>query len=263
MTAPNHGTRARYNTPHSCRCDACKVAGRRYRKRRFLDLELGTTRLVDAGPVRAHLEAAKAMGVAVKEMAAAAGVTRSVAQEVYVGQPRVDATAAARILAVDPNVVRRRGRCMVDSTGSVRRVRALASLGWTGKDMSSGLRVSRATITRLLHGADEINAATRDAVTAGYRRMLTRQPPAATARQREDSARARNVARRNGWAGPLAWDDIDHDEAPVDVAPYRPAPKPMRALELAEMGLGNAEIAVRLGVSAYTVRDYLRWRVAA
>lgn len=36
---PAHGTRTRYNAPHSCRCNGCRAAEARYQKRRTLRLE--------------------------------------------------------------------------------------------------------------------------------------------------------------------------------------------------------------------------------
>lgn len=251
---PSHGTRARYNTPHSCRCGRCKEAARRYRKRRHLNLEQGKSRLVDAGPVKRHLIAAKLAGVSVKEIARAANVGPSVAQEAYHGQhARISAETAARILAVDIASIRANGWSLVDATGSIRRVRALSSLGWTGRDIATGLRISRPTVTRLLAGTFEVASGVRDAVTVGYRRMLTQAPPARTSRQRTDSAMTRRRAAEKGWVGPLAWEDIDNDEQPLELEPWEAGPVIDTIRDLEHQGLTRDGIAGRLGVKRRTV----------
>lgn len=264
MTTPNHGTRARYNTPHSCRCGACKVANGKYRKLRAADRAQGRNRRTDATPVREHLWYLADQGVSPRDVARAARVSDSVVYETRNGRHKnLDKRIAAALLAVTPKTARARGNALVDSTGTVRRVRALAVQGWNASRMADRLEVAHDTTCRLLAGRGTVTADVRDRIAVGYRRLVTERPPEWTARDKYEADRARDLARRNGWAGPLAWDDIDNDAAPVDVAPYRPASKPMQAFELAEMGLADVEIATRLGVKPYTVRDYLSRRVAA
>lgn len=262
MSVPSHGTRARYNAPNSCRCDACRAAGKQYRTRRALAELADAPSMVDATRAREHLLNAQANGVPVRTMAARTGLNESTLQEIRCGRrTRTSRATSDRILttSIRPE---KKSYVEVDATGTVRRLRALATLGWSTREIAARAGVSHKAAAQARRGAATVKATTRDRIAAVYRSLLTSTPVGLTPRQRGGITHTRDVARRNGWAGPLAWDDIDNDPAPADVAPYRPVSKPMQALELAEMGLADIEIATRLGVKTYTVRDYLR-RAAA
>jgi transcriptional regulator with XRE-family HTH domain len=261
---PAHGTRARYNTPHGCRCEPCRTAGRRYRKSRFLALAQGTTRLVDAGPVKLHLIAAQQAGISVKAVAKAAGVSQTVAQDVRHGRhARIERRSAEAILAVDPARLRPMQGSRVLALGTVRRVRALAVLGWSGRAMAEQMGISHSAVSRALAGGYEVNSITRQRVAKGYRRLILIGPPQATPSERIASRKARERARVSGWAGPLDWEDIDNDEAPIPSEPYKPATVPQQARDLEDMGLNDEQIGLRLGIKPSTVREYLTRRAAA
>ena len=68
------------------------------------------------------------------------------------------ALAADKILAVDPRRLRPKPNARVDPTGTIRRLRALATLGWSGRAMSDRLGISHASVSRALKGAYEVNS---------------------------------------------------------------------------------------------------------
>lgn len=256
---PNHGTRARYNAPHSCRCEPCRVAGRRYRKARFLALAQGTSRLVDTTEAKRHLINAQALGISTRAVALAAGVSPTVAQDIRHGRhARVDRSTADKILAVDPRRLRPKPNARVDPTGTIRRLRALATLGWSGRAMSDRLGISHASVSRALKGAYEVNSTTRIAVRDGYRTLILTKPPTATRSERIASTKAKLRALDERWAGPLAWNDIDNDEHPETADDYAEATGPQKVAELVDMGLTRDAIAARLGINPRTVTQYAR-----
>lgn len=66
------------------------------------------------------------------------------------------------------------------------------------------------------------------------------------------------AAKRNGWAPPLAWDDIDDPaERPKGVGMAR-ASGPVRFAELRDMGLTRREIAEAMGVLPASLERYER-----
>jgi DNA invertase Pin-like site-specific DNA recombinase len=73
--------------------------------------------------------------------------------------------------------------------------------------------------------------------------------------------RARNYAHKNGWHGPLAWDDIDDPNCKPESERNRRKPgarkksavDPARVAELTDLGHSAAEIAFQLGCHVRTV----------
>lgn len=111
---------------------------------------------------------------------------------------------------VDVNAGRPR---RVSSLGTIRRIQALACLGWTMYAIAREVDTGRETVRQwTLH--DTVYRTTHDRMAEVYERIAMRLPPETTPSERLVAARRRNQARRNGWAPPLAWDDIDRDEHP-------------------------------------------------
>jgi hypothetical protein len=72
---------------------------------------------------------------------------------------------------------------------------------------------------------EQVTAGRARQVAALYDDLSMTPPPETNQRERIAASRSRNFARQRGWAPPLAWDDIDNDEAPatVDAPPPREA----------------------------------------
>lgn len=102
------------------------------------------------------------------------------------------------------------------SLGTSRRVQALVALGYTFGQIGAALGRSQDWAAKLAHGQGTfVRTSTAEKVDALFRDWCMK-PPAETDRvERWQAAYARSTARKNGWVPPLAWDDIDRDEAPA------------------------------------------------
>lgn len=258
---PDHGTTARAkgrpaNGIPRCYCPPCRAAERAYDKRRRYLNTTGRTLRVPAAPVAAHINTLLAAGAGWVQLAELAEVSQSSLSKIRCAQQEtVNRTVAARILAIKPGqgIPARRS---VPALGAIRRVRALMALGHTCKTIQGTTGLDHTVMHGLVNGhLTTIYASTHNAIADAYRRLATRPG---------SNARARNRARREGWHGPLAWDDnIDDPDATPDTAEV---PDPdlkrdelavLRREEiwlLATAGADNEEIAARIGVSPSTVQ---------
>lgn len=100
-------------------------------------------------------------------------------------------------------------RLQVDATGTRRRLQALSAIGWPWPEINVRLGY-KATTQRVSHmlRSERVHIDTHRKVKALYEELCMTPGPSSISRGR---------AIRKGWAPPLAWDDIDHDIAPVDV----------------------------------------------
>lgn len=105
---------------------------------------------------------------------------------------------------------------MVDATGTARRIRALQAIGWPlyHLDRALGHGDGNPRTSNYVHNLchrERVRASTAAKVARIYDQLSGTPGP---------SERVRNLARKRGWAPPLAWDDIDDpDEAPVGWKP--------------------------------------------
>lgn len=111
------------------------------------------------------------------------------------------------------------GPTQVPSLGTTRRLRALAAIGWTQKDVAAELGLSPQRINHLTRGRYPLlYPSTVAAVTAVYDRLgmvVPIDPPVVKERGQRPHEACRRRARRLGWKPPLAWDDdtIDNPRA--------------------------------------------------
>lgn len=111
-----------------------------------------------------------------------------------------------------------RGPLMVPAIGVIRRLRALQALGWTQVQLAEHTSVSAARIGHLSQGfrtgrrhggkavTTHVRQETHEAVDELFRKLCMTLPPDPDGWVAQ---RQRDLARRKGWAPPLAWDDID------------------------------------------------------
>jgi hypothetical protein len=108
------------------------------------------------------------------------------------------------------------GNDLVDATGTIRRLQALVFNGFTYPEIAEELGVDRTCVGHLIHDRPTVHRRTAAAVAALYDRWSMTIPvdddvPRGRGQVRVHE-RQRGLARRHGWAGPLAWDDDTIDD---------------------------------------------------
>lgn len=242
-------------------CMPCRLAARRYQKQRKTDTILNRPRRVDAAPVRQHLERLYAAGMTDGTVADKAGVSITAVRWARVGlNDSLLAVTAEAILGVHlaPGPTG-----LIPAVGARRRIQALAYIGWpmqniadTAQNLGHDLTAAAVRYTAQGRG-DYVRTATHNAISAAYDELSMRLP----ARDRSSSM-VRSKARKAGYAGPLAWDDIDTDPAPrglrnnaTDAAAERAA----TLLEMVERGDNLTQAARALDVTPSTLHTWC-WR---
>lgn len=262
----SHGANTKCYLHHACRCTECRAgqAARARQRRREQAYGTYTRRMVDAAPAREHLAFLRSNGMGIHFISAACGVPAVTLSGIVWGRhrrtdgalvppKRVRQSTEAAILAVRPKLELLADHAIIDARGVRRRLQALCRCGWSMQAISRHAGVTEYRFQRLLH-ADQVLASTARLVVSIYEQLWDTQPPHQTPTQRAMAARARAHAKKNRWVGPLAWDDIDTDNAPVparrsklaDVTDEEtPAAKPLEPVD---------EIAVDLAVQGHRVR---------
>lgn len=205
---------------------------------------------VDAGPVREHVQALKDAGVGDRRIVELSGVSRSALQVIRRGRPgrnqapraTVLSRTADRILSIPLDVDNRGYGVRIDSTGSLRRLRALHAIGWTQTEIARRIGWTLQNLNRyFISEPDMINRGTAVAIAELFNDLQLIPGP---------SERARRHAKKQGWLPPLAWDedDIDNPAAKPDVGVHRPVGFPERYLEMREIGYNDLQIIGKLDI---------------
>lgn len=138
----------------------------------------------------------------------------------------------------------------VPALGTRRRINALRALGWSKPYLCRQLGLANRSLDHLLDpDYESVTRTVADNIDALYRRLCMKPPP-----QGPGAERARTWARKAGCVPPLAWDDIDNDEAPAASAlPDPPKPgwkdRPEILRRADEEGKTAHQVAESLGVS--------------
>ncbi|WP_134324691.1 hypothetical protein [Cumulibacter soli] len=262
-----HGTRTCYVLDR-CRCTPCARAHREYEQHRRKQHAYGRwDNYVDAAPVRAHVRELRLAGMGLKTIAPASGVSHGSLWKLVYGKTRPDGTrtpsrrvtkaTAEKLLAVAAPVLADGAR--VDATGTTRRIQALVAIGWSGARLADRIGVQRSNFTPLLHGTRDVLVATRRVIIDLYEELWDQAPPADERHDRISVSRSKNYAARMGWVPPLAWDDdaIDDPAATPNVGEHVKVTTADRVRELADLGLGVADVARRLGMREAAVERAL------
>lgn len=255
----SHGTRASY--VKGCKCAPCRAANARYAKLAKYRADKGITVLVDAAPVKAHLEQLRAAGIGKRTIAARSGVALTVISRLIgidTSRParRVHPDTARKLLAV--TVDDHADGSFTDALGARRRLQALVALGWTQTEIATRIGWTTANLNRITLGhVAQVTRATHTLIDELYEQLSMRPGP---------STRAQGVARRRGWVPPLAWDDIDDplEQPAVDLVRRSDRVDPLDVLELHKAGETRDAIAQRLGIARTSIDTYIaRARQAA
>jgi transcriptional regulator with XRE-family HTH domain len=221
-----HGTYIMY-TLDFCRCAPCCKAKGRAEKQRMAKREAGIDAYVDARPATEHVRALMAAGFGWKRVAAAAGVPQAVVYPLLYGRPdrnggkpRTKARRATveAILAVPfPMLDDFAPRSLVPATGTLRRLRALQSLGWPVSQIAREAGVERQVLDAIARGnRSQVTAERARAVRDTYDRLWNAEPCQDTTPDRIAVSWARNRAAAAGWPMPLDLEliDVDDPDAP-------------------------------------------------
>lgn len=245
----DHGTRARY-TKGKCRCDDCCEANREYFREYYRIARTPRGILPDVEPSRviAHIEWLRTQGVGCVEIAKAAGVRKETVLAVSRRIRGVRPSTAERILAVRPLSFR------VGITGSQRRLRALAALGWSGDEMAQRGGLDARLIRSVMNAEhDQMYRHHADAIARLYDTLSMALGPSAEARRR---------AAVKGWPPPLAWDDDTLDDP--DAQPHGIPDRTRRGVDLDDWlwivrgGEQPARAAERMGITLNAVENAAR-----
>lgn len=237
---------------HKCRCGNCRtaIAERAQRRNRLKMYGRYDNGLVDAAPVREHVEYLQAFGYGWKRIAELSGVGNTAISQLIYGRKgsnsdprkgeqlkRVSRTKADRILAVKPNIDTLAGGALVPARGTARRVQALVACGWSQSKLAGMLGMELSNFGKMLH-RDQVTAATHRSVAELFDQLWDQQPPKAERHDSSAFTRSIRYAKARRWLPPLAWDDIDNDVEP-------PLPDEEAGLD---------EIAIELAMSGEPVR---------
>ncbi|WP_309049046.1 hypothetical protein [Streptomyces sp.] len=260
---------------YRCKRPECMARSRAYQNIRYRKQGYGTWQpFVDAEPIHQHLLNLKAHGMSCAQVAEIAGLyTATVSGFLYDLGPkrprkrRATPDIAEKILAVsvDQGVPH-----LIDSTGTRRRLQALARLGWPMKTLGPHIGVHPATAPRLALQA-RVSADSAKAVKRCYE-LLRDQNPVEHGVAPGVARKTRNRAEREGWPDPQWWEDygriddpaFDPDEAEAELNFHeRAALRREEIIHLAWCGYQPEQILDRLNheVSISTVRNIVaEWR---
>lgn len=144
---------------------------------------------------------------------------------------------------------------LVDARPTIRRLQALAALGYTNAEMAEALGKQDQWFTNRMR-YPTLRGSSAKIVHDLYERWSMTIPRDSVA-----AKRARMRAARKGWVPPLAWDDIDNlNEVPSTGKPKQRRHSELRAEYrfLSAAGESDHAIARSLGVTAKSLGELMR-----
>lgn len=233
---------------HQCRCDACSTAqGARNRQRKKAQAYgRYDTGLVDVSPVREHVLMLGEYGIGYKRVSMLAGFNSSTPVRTIIWgrqdpgprfgemQKRVKRETAEKILAIKPEISNLAPHRSIPALGTLRRIQALASAGWSLSKIAARLGMTGANLATLLQ-RDHVQVSTWRAVRELFDELWDQEPPRESWHDRSAYTRTVRFAKARRWLPALAWDDPDTDVEPPTIEDGDELIDDM-AVELALMG---------------------------
>lgn len=216
------------------------------------------TVMVDAQPVREHLQYLISNGMGTHRIADVSGVGRNVIQGILIGtrnrspSSQVVRRNANKLLSVQIDLA---DGAAIEALGSMRRLRALVALGYTQTDIANRIGVQLPNLGKLIHARQKhVSVKIARRISQVYDELLMKPGP---------SNRARRMARNHGWLPPLAWDDID-DPNEHPAKPKRCALRwDEKFYEMRSLGYSEMEICRRWNVNPNSVmRQMARYGIS-
>ena len=253
---PQHGERRCYL--RGCRKPECEAANYRYMSRLRLDHVQGRPRRTTPDAAVKHLNALLDLGWTQAQISRASGINHRVLGSLLHGTYRsTNRSVEERVLALAITAPPADDRD-TDSTGTIRRVRALIAIGYSGASIAAAVGIHRDALNVIARGdRAAVRVATAQSIARAYRKLSGTAGP---------SERAKAMAARRGWHGPMAWgDDIDDPSAEPEVDIVEPtgrnelgAYRRQVIQHLASFNVPEHEIADRLGMARSYVHDLIR-----
>ncbi len=202
----------------SARTSAQRAAYARWQVKRRQLKKLGQWQpFVDAEPVREHLRKVNALGMPYYEVSKQVGLAQenSIQYLMWGRGPygpgrQVRRETAELIMSYWPSLEDFPDTARIDSTGTRRRVQALATLGWSRSVIGERIGTRSDNFRKAL-GRDRVTAQLARRVAAVYDELWD-QDPLTHGVSKTSVVRTRADAVRAGWASPLAWDDDTIDD---------------------------------------------------
>lgn len=208
---PRHGTyagAAAHEREGTDPCGPCADARRAYQRRRPHLVALGHDLVVPVGEeAYAVLVELVDHGLTGRELTEITGLSDRNLRRILDGgaEARVRRRCRDALLAVEPDDAAGR---VLTHLGCIRRTQALAKIGYSACHLADRTGLSRTTVKRVQLGeAAYTNVNTRVRIAAAYDE-LHMQPLERT----KVTVRTFNLAERNQWAAPLAWDEHNIDD---------------------------------------------------
>lgn len=130
-----------------------------------------------------------------------------------------------------------------------RRLEALMALGWDMKSLAPLIGAAPQMIHRW-RIIESIYRHNHDRVARVYDQLSMRLPPTDTTAQKNTVTRIKSLATRNGYAPPLAWDNIDDpNETPKTTGTRRPQHTLAEYRFLIEAGESHHAAITKLGIT--------------
>lgn len=231
MSAINHGTATAY-VHHLCRCRTCRDGqAKRHRDRERAKLYgRYEPKFVDAEPIRKHVQELQEQGWGVRTIADACGAHRTQIRQLLHGRTpsemaegrypkpkhltKISRATAERILAIKYDPWTAPDGSLMPAQGIHRRIQALAAIGYSLSWQANQLGYAVGNYISILD-RNIIQVKTARKIRALYEafEMIPRQGIVNT--ERYSISRIKNVAKKNSWLPPAAWDNIDTDETPT------------------------------------------------
>lgn len=211
-----HGTPIAY-TADACRCHPCTdaVVAEANRIRRLKAYGRYDAPIwVDAAPVRKHVRRLMRQGHTAQGVARCAGVDMNRMRMLLWGNPssgrprsaRIRSAVADRIMSCRMDWRQLHPNTGIDSTGTIRRIRALGAIGWSGKHIADLIGMRQGNFA-MIQGRPQVLVTTALKVEAVYHDLAMTPAP-----DNQYTRRLLTLAVTKGWAPPLAWDDETIDD---------------------------------------------------
>lgn len=237
---------------------AIRMARSRWNQRRTALIQQGQWQpFTAAQPVRDHVNALRAAGMSPARISERTGVGVGTLNYLLFGEPGYPVPAQIRtesaqiLMAFWPALNDYADGARIDETATLRRIQALATMGWLPTEIAKRTPLSKHTFFNMRPGR-RVTAAVARVVRDFYQEYADK--PAEDCGVSQRSARySRTWAKANGYAAPIAWDDDTIEDANAEPNYGTAVPRYIAiaedCLELERLGHTREQIAERLGVS--------------